>query len=74
MIDSMKKNFKWIVCCIAAFVISLLLPSPLFNKKGVYIKDNPVEEQLEDFIEEKTGIHVDLSPETKEESPDKKEL
>lgn len=74
MIDSMKKNFKWIVAAIIAFVVSLLTPSPLFNKQGMYIKDNPVEERLEDFIEEKTGIDVDLSPETKEKSPDKKEL
>ncbi len=35
------------------------------NKKFGLQDDNPIEEAIEDIIEHKTGIEIDLTPETK---------
>ena len=48
------------------FILLLLIGLPtaciIWDHEGRYINDNPLEEALEDLLEEETGYKVDLSP------------
>jgi len=73
MIEFFEKNFKSIIGCIIGAlvgVVTFLMPSPLFEK-GRYVPDNELEQKVEKFIEKKTGITVDFSPESADEDQKK---
>lgn len=41
----------------------------IFNKDGKYIRDNPTEEMIEEYIKNKTGIDVEFTPDPNETMP-----
>ena len=67
-----KKNSKkenWIMrLCVTAIVSSILfIGCNVVNYKLGLKQDNPLEEFVEEIIEAKTGIDVDLTPLTNEQ-------
>lgn len=72
MNEVFKEHFKTIIGCILGILsafVTLFLPSPIFDK-GRYIPDNEIEQKIEKFIEKKTGIIVDLSPDGENKKKD----
>ena len=58
---------KWMTRLIMVVVLCALAfgGCSYLNKKFGLEDDNPIEEAIEDVIEHKTGIEIDLTPETK---------
>lgn len=55
------------ICIVAGSVIVGIASTIIFKLK----KDNPVEEIAEEVIKEKTGMSIDLSPNSPEENKEK---
>lgn len=56
--DIAEKIFIIIMLVAVSFVASCMV----LDKDGKYISDNPLEEVLEQAIEEETGLYLDITP------------
>jgi hypothetical protein len=62
----LRKNFKMKLCAISVILILICFGCSYFNEKLHLKDDNDIEEIVESLIYQKTGLDLDLTPNTKE--------